>query len=83
MGGGGNLSKKGRRNRCRKLKKLQEDTRTSPTITTVNSITSPQKSHLGSYKYTTAVIVFHAEIISYLRADMYRTGEKTVVACNF
>lgn len=60
--------------------KLEENMRTFPKITRVNSINSPQKSHLSSYKYTTSVI---AEIIHYLWADMYRTGEKTVVACNF
>lgn len=62
--------------------KLQENVRTFPTIMTANSGSSPQKSHLGGYKYTTSV-VFHAEVICYLSADGYGTGEKNVVACNF
>lgn len=58
---------------------LQENMRRFPTIQTVNSINSPQKS---GHKYTTAVIVLHAEISCYVRTYVYRTGEKTVAVCN-
>lgn len=53
--------------------KLQGSVRMFPTITVVNSINSPQESHLGCYKYTTSIIVLHIKIVCYLRAEQQKS----------
>lgn len=53
--------------------KQQGSVRMLPIIMVVNSINSPQESHLGCYKYTTLIIVLHIKIVCYLRAEQQKS----------